>query len=201
MVLVYYIFSLYIAAMFIRQVKKKNSKSGKTFFQYQLAQASRIDGKVKQQSILYLGSEPLLADKENRKMLLDILQAKIFGQSILFTENYPSSIHELAEKYFEKFQIKYKDIDIEESVSIPPVKDKAQLETIDLNSLVVEDSRTFGGEYLCSQILEKLDLRTVLIHWALVKRRFRWRISVSSAGPFLLLRNIKPLSIYGTIVN
>jgi len=157
MVLVYYIFPAYIAVMFIRQVKKKNGKSGKTFFQYQLAQASRIEGKVKQQSILYLGSEPLLSDTENRKMLLDILQARIFGQSILFTEDYPVSIHELAEKYYEKFLIKYKDIDIEESVSIPPVKDKAQLETIDLNSLVVEDSRTFGGEHLCSQILEKLD--------------------------------------------
>jgi len=143
--------------MFIRQVKKKNTKSGKTFFQYQLAQASRIEGKVKQQSILYLGSEPLLADTENRKMLLDVLQSKIFGQSILFTEDYPTSIHELADRYFEKFQIKYKGIAIEESVSIPPVKDKAQLETIDVNSIGVEDSRTFGGEHLCSQILEKLD--------------------------------------------
>ncbi|MDT8431639.1 MAG: IS1634 family transposase [Bacteroidales bacterium] len=157
MELVYFNFPAYIAAMFIRQVKKKNAKSGKTFFQYQLAQASRIEGKVKQQSILYLGSEPLLSDTENRKMLLDILQAKIFGQSTLFTENYPGFIQELAEKYFEKFRIKYKGVDIQESVSIPPVKDKAQLETIDLNSLVVEDSRTFGGEYLCSQILEKLE--------------------------------------------
>ncbi|HEC44070.1 MAG TPA: hypothetical protein ENI20_14705, partial [Bacteroides sp.] len=92
--------------MFIRQVKKQNTKSGKVFFQYQLAQASRIEGKVKQQSILYLGSEPILADTENRKMVLDILQSKIFGQSILFTEDYPKSIHELAERYFEKFRIK-----------------------------------------------------------------------------------------------
>lgn len=149
--------SAYLAFMFIRQVKKKNTKSGKIFYQYQLAQASRIEGKVKQQSILYLGSEPLLVEAENRKMLLDILQAKIFGQSILFTEGYPKSIHELAEKCFEKFRIKYKDIDIEESMSIPPVKNKAQLETIDVNSIGVEDSRTFGGEHLCSQILEKLD--------------------------------------------
>jgi transposase len=143
--------------MFIRQVKKKNSKSGKIFFQYQLAQASRIEGKVKQQSILYLGSEPLLVDSENRKMVLDVLQAKIFGQSILFTGDYPKSILELADRYFEKFQIKYKDIALEESMSIPPIKDKAQLETIDVNSIGVEDSRTFGGEHLCSQILEKLD--------------------------------------------
>lgn len=148
--------------MFIRQVKKQNTKSGKTFFQYQLAQASRIEGKVKQQSILYLGSETLLADAENRKMLLDILQARIFGQSTLFTEDYPKSIHELADRYYEKFRIKYKDINIEEAVSIPPVKDKAQLETIDVNSIGIEDSRTFGGEHLCSQILEKLDFADFL---------------------------------------
>lgn len=156
--------------MFIRQIRKKNTKSGKTFFQYQLSQASRIEGKVKQQSILYLGSEPLLADNENRKMLLDILQAKIFGQPTLFTEDYPTFIHELAGLYFEKFQIKYKGISIEESVSIPPVKDKAQLETIDVNSIGVEDSRTFGGEHLCSQILEKLDFAHCLDSLGFEKR-------------------------------
>ena len=143
-----------------------------------MAQASRIEGKVKQLSILYLGSEPLLVDAENRKMVLDVLQAKIFGQSILFTSDYPKSILELADRYFEKFQIKYKDIAIEESMSIPPVKDKAQLETIDVNSIGVEDSRTFGGEHLCSQILEKLDLTHCLDSLGLIKRRLSWRISV-----------------------
>jgi hypothetical protein len=89
--------------MFIRQVKKQNAKNGKTFFQYQLVQASRIDGKVKQQSILYLGSEPLLSDDANRKMLLKTLQAKIFGQSLLFAEDYPLYIHEISEQYYGGF--------------------------------------------------------------------------------------------------
>jgi hypothetical protein len=52
--------------MFIKQVKKQRSKDSKVFFQYTLAQTSRINGKVKQSNILYLGSDRLLEDKNNR---------------------------------------------------------------------------------------------------------------------------------------
>lgn len=152
----------YIAAMFIRQVKKKNAKEGKIFFQYQLVQASRIEGKVKQQAILYLGSEPLLADNDKRKMLLDTLQAKIFGQSILFAKDYPEQIHKLTDKYYEKFKIKYKDLPMDKSISIPPKKEKAQIEPIDISSMEIEDSRTFGGEHLCVQVMDKLKFTSCL---------------------------------------
>lgn len=153
---------LYIAAMFIRVVKKKNTKEGKTFFQYQLVQASRIQGKVKQQAILYLGSEPLLSDNDKRKMLLNALQAKIFGQSMLFAKHYPDQIHQLANKYFEKFKIKYKDLPLDKSISIPPKKEKAQIEPKDISSMEIEDSRTFGGEHLCAQVMDKLKFSSCL---------------------------------------
>jgi hypothetical protein len=54
----------YLCNMFIRQVKKQNTKQGKIFYQYQLVQASRIDGVVKQRQVLYLGSELELNDKQ-----------------------------------------------------------------------------------------------------------------------------------------
>lgn len=146
--------------MFIRQVKKSNTKEGKTFYQYQLVQASRIEGKVQQRNILYLGSEPLLADAGNRKNLLDVLQALIFGQPILFADNYPKEITDLAAQYHNKFLIKYKDLDLGSAVSIPPQEKEPQTEAIALDSIEIEDSRTFGGEYLCSQIMEVLDLGT-----------------------------------------
>lgn len=146
--------------MFIRQVKKSNAKEGKTFFQYQLVQASRIAGKVQQRNILYLGSEPLLAEAGNRKNLLDVLQALIFGQPLLFAENYPKEITDLAVQYHNKFLIKYKDLDISSAVSIPPQEKEPETEAIALNSIEIEDSRTFGGEYLCTQIMEVLDLGT-----------------------------------------
>lgn len=148
--------------MFIRQVKKSNTKDGKTFFQYQLVQASRIEGKVQQRNILYLGSESLLADSGNRKNVLDVLQALIFGQPILFADNYPKEITDLAGQFHNKFLIKYKDLDIRSAVSIPPQEREPETEAIALNSIEIEDSRTFGGEYLCTQILEVLDLGTCL---------------------------------------
>jgi hypothetical protein len=120
--------------MFIREVKKKNSARGKIFYQYQLVQASRINGKVKQRNILYLGSEPLLSDADARKKLLDLLQAKIFGQSLLFAKDYPEEVVALAGKLYEKFLLKYKDIPLDSAVSIPPVENQAQMETIDIES-------------------------------------------------------------------
>lgn len=144
--------------MFIRQVKKKNASSGKTFYQYQLLQAARVNGKVKHQNILYLGSEPMLADKITRKKVLDLLRAKIFGQSQLFAKDYPNEIVALAESYYQKFLIKYKDVPIETALSIPPIESQAQMESIDVHSIEIENSRTFGGEHLCGQMLEMLAL-------------------------------------------
>ena len=73
--------------MFIRVVKKQRSKDSKTFYQYTLVQSTRVDGKVKQRAILYLGSSPLLADKDNKKKVLVALKAKIFGTAELFPKN------------------------------------------------------------------------------------------------------------------
>lgn len=75
--------------MYIRKIKKKQSKNSKAFFQYSLAQTMRIDGKVKQNIILYLGSDQALADDKNRKQVLEILKSKIFNptcQKYLITD-------------------------------------------------------------------------------------------------------------------
>ena len=160
MVLVRLVPFCYLWHMFIREVKKKNTANGKTFCQYQLVQASRIVGKVRQRNILYLGSDPLLQDPVKRKMLLDVLQARIFGQSLLFAKDYPPEITGLAEGFHEKFRIKYKGITPDSVVSIPPLESEAHLETIDLNSIEIAGSRTFGGEHLCSQVMEVLDLKS-----------------------------------------
>jgi hypothetical protein len=76
--------------MFIREVKKQRSKDSKTFYQYNLVQTSRIEGKVKQNVILYLGSDPLLAEKINQKTVLNILKSRIFRQPGLFPDDAPN---------------------------------------------------------------------------------------------------------------
>jgi hypothetical protein len=66
--------------MFIREVKKQRSKNSQVFHQYNLVQAARVDGKVKQRVILYLGSDQAMRDKNNRNKVLDVLKSKIRPQ-------------------------------------------------------------------------------------------------------------------------
>ena len=96
MVLVYIGTLPYIWVMYIRQVKKRNVKNGTVFLQYTLAQTYRIEGKVKQNNILYLGSNPLLDLKENRSIVLAILKSKIFGQTDLFPSKGSKDLVQLA---------------------------------------------------------------------------------------------------------
>jgi transposase len=147
--------------MFIREVKKQRSKDSKVFYQYTLAQAARIDGKVKQRAILYLGSDPLLKDKENRGIVLGILRSKIFGQDDLFPSNPPKHLLDLALSYYNKYCIKY-DQEDQQAASVPPPVAKAEFHNIDIKGMEVGDVKTFGAEHLCKQVLDKLELKKVL---------------------------------------
>ena len=143
--------------MFIRQVRKQRSKNSKIFYQYTLAQTSRIDGKVKQRAILYLGSDPLLESKSNRTVVLDILKSKIFGTKNLFDSQGDKTLENLALSYFEKYCIKYGQDDLP-AVSIPPSPEKAEFHNVDILGLQVHDVKSFGAEHLCKQMLDKLQL-------------------------------------------
>ena len=145
--------------MYIRSIKKQRSKDSKVFYQYSLAQTYRTDGKVKQRSILYLGSDPILADKQNRSLVLEMLKAKIFGEVTLFPKNPPRELLELAEGFYEKYCLKYGDAPVKNAVSIPPAPALAEYHNIDLKGLEIKGVKTFGAEHLCKQTLEKLQLK------------------------------------------
>ncbi|MCK5102279.1 MAG: IS1634 family transposase [Cyclobacteriaceae bacterium] len=147
--------------MFIREVKKQRSKDSKVFYQYTLAQAARVDGKVKQRAILYLGSDLLLGNKQNRVVVLGILKSKIFSQEDLFPSDPPKHLLALALSYYEKYCIKYGQDD-RQAASIPPAPDKAEFHNIDIIGMQVNDVKTFGAEHLCSQVLDKLQLQECL---------------------------------------
>lgn len=151
----------YLWNMFIREVKKQRSKDAKAFYQYNLVQTSRIEGKVKQSVILYLGSDPLLTEKENQKIILNILKARIFRQDALFPEGAPQPLQKLGEAFYEKYLIKYGE-PVTDQVSIPPAPDRAEMHQVDIKGLEVSDVKSFGAEHLCKQVTEKLKLRECL---------------------------------------
>lgn len=145
--------------MFIRVVKKQRSKTAKIFYQFNLVQAARVDGKVKQRVILYLGSDPLLQDKTNRNIVLSVLKSKIFKQQSLFPDNVPQYLVDLALSYYKKYCIKYNQSD-QQKVSVPPAAQKADFHQIDLKGAEIREVKSFGAEHLCKQVLDKLNLKT-----------------------------------------
>jgi len=147
--------------MFIRQVKKQRSSTSKVFYQYTLVQAARVNGKVKQRSILYLGSDKLLENEDNRKSVLAILKSKIFKQPELFPQDVSGELKRLALQYYDKYCIKYEQ-DEENPTSIPPPPEISEFHHIDIKGLEVEDVKEFGAEHLCRQMLDKLRLGAYL---------------------------------------
>ncbi|TQM40018.1 IS1634 family transposase [Flavobacterium branchiophilum] len=147
--------------MFIRVVKKQNSKEGKVFYQFMLAQNSRINGKVKQSNILSLGSDIELLNNDIKNEVLVLLKAKIFNQELAFPVQNKTSI-DLATKYFEKFQIKFaQNTDYSEVVSSPPKHDGSDYQEIDVASIDVVASKSFGAENICNLMYEKLGFEQI----------------------------------------
>ena len=142
--------------MFIRQVKKTNAKQGKVFYQYQLVQASRIDGKVKQNQVLYLGSDKAMDDKQVRVDVLMQLQSKIFKQNLLLND-FSEVSQNLANQYYQKYLIKYDTIPVGNKIVIPQIDTNVDFQLVDIKSVNIENNKTFGSENLCKQIAEKLD--------------------------------------------
>ena len=170
--------------MFIRVVKKQRSPSSKAFYQFNLVQAERIDGKVKQRVILYLGSDPLLRDPDNRKIVLHILKARIFGQPELFPDHPPQELVELAERYYEKYRLRYEQ-QPDQAPSVPTARRQADYQSVDVNGVTNRQTRTFGAEHLCSQVLDKLRIKEALLEQGMSQDQATLAL-ISIAGRALL---------------
>ena len=147
--------------MFIRAIKKKNAKEGKVFYQFILAQSSRIGKKVKQSNILSLGSDIELLNSNIKNEVLALLKDKILGQKLVFPIDNPIS-NSLANKYFEKFQVKFSgEQNYDEVVSSPPKHDGSDYQEIDVASIDVVASKSFGAENICNLMYERLGFEQI----------------------------------------
>ncbi len=138
--------------MWIKQIKKQNSPDGKVFYQYQLTRSARLEGKVRHISLLYLGSHPVLADKQNRRMLARMLDDRITGQGSL--EEGPAELRELAEQYYQTYLIKHPE---------HPPQGKAgdataRYDLVNLASTRASGAREIGCEWMMLQMARRLGL-------------------------------------------
>lgn len=146
----------YTCCMWIKQIKKQNSAKGKAFYQYQLTQSSRIEGKVQHIAVLYLGSHPLLHEKTNRKILARLLKSRINGQASL--EEASEELIKLADEYYEKYLIKNPDNQPVKKSKEAPIT----YEEVKLSSTQVENTREIGSEWMVRQMADYLDVTGAL---------------------------------------
>ena len=156
------VFALFVyCGMFIRESHKKNTKTGKSFKQYNLVANYRIGKKTKQKYILYLGYDKLLEIKANRDILADLLENKINGNVAISDEmiNAPKELIDLSDHFYQKYLYKNRS---KEEIEKENKEYEARFETVDTESTKVIDCREIGAESISKNMLDRIGLQDFL---------------------------------------
>ena len=147
--------------MYIRKVKTKNKKTNKEYSTYRLVKNVRERGVPKQIILISIGKLEGIKD-EQLKPLSKRIDELYNHQSTLLTENLTSKIEELA--YYFAQKLIQKDFNNRKSLKSDNkefTEEKHYLE-IDINSTIGKTSKQIGGEYLCKQAIEELEIDKLL---------------------------------------
>jgi transposase len=147
--------------MFIKKIDKSNRKNGKDYYTYRLCESYRIDGKVRHRSLLNLGKLENIP-REQHKLLCDRVEEKLNGVNSLFS-NIPVNIEKEAEYFYRRIlHEKLLDCKVVEPIEATDIY-TADIQSVDINSIVNEDSRTMGGEWLSKQMSDGCGLSSLLL--------------------------------------
>lgn len=138
--------------MFIKAIPKTDKTTGKSYNYYRLCESYRLGDKTRHRNILSLGTLVELIDKKDFKFLADRIEQLLGGKPSLFA--CPVVVEKLAQKYCRQI-IEGKLVD-----RLPPPQTAKNLETVDLDSVAIENVREIGSEWMCCQTLNQLGLRT-----------------------------------------
>ena len=138
--------------MFIKEIVKKNQTSDKTFTCHRLMESVRTPRGPRHRKILNLGKLDLA--KEDWKTLANHIEEIISGQRSFITPS--PHIESLAQHYAQLLRRK-------EMKSVP-VSEEHDWETVDLNSLSQNESRTIGAESVGYEAFQRLGFPRMLSH-------------------------------------
>lgn len=137
--------------MFIRRVPHKNKKTLKSYYTYKLVESVRTERGPRQRDILNLGVDFDLP-KDQWKDLANCIEGIITGQKPLF--DYRRKIQSLAAKYAKTI--------IRQQASVVAEGEDADYETVDVNSVDNEQSRSVGAEYVVYETIKELEIEGML---------------------------------------
>jgi len=144
--------------MFIKKIDKSSSKTGKSYYTYRLCESYRIDNKVRHRNILNVGKLEHIK-KEEFKLLCDSIEQKVKGVNPLFSI-LPDNVEKESELIYRRIlNERLLDCTINaDTSSIDEEPENRDIRKVDVNSIIHEDSRTFGGEWLSKQMLDDCGL-------------------------------------------
>jgi len=142
--------------MFIKQIVKKNTSSGKTFIHYRLVESYRIGEKNRHRTIHNLGDVPELENPQNRKTLANRIEEILSKQESIFPIN--PNLERLAQKFAAQI------VDNQSIRQQQPAKQSGGVDykTVDLNSLQSDNVREIGAEWMCKNVAEQLKIKEFL---------------------------------------
>jgi len=144
--------------MFIRKTTKVDSKNGKSYSAYYLAESIRTDRGPRQKVLLYMGSKINLPEAEH-KLLAQRIEEIIFGQDLLMP--YSEVIERLAQMYASQVIRRLSEVvtDFSETVTDPETKiPEEDFVTIDVNTMEKFEPRSIGAEHLLLKMSHQLQL-------------------------------------------
>jgi len=147
--------------MFIKRIDKSSVKTGKSYYTYRLCESYRIDNKVRHRNILNVGKLENIR-REDFKLLCDRVEQKVKGVNPLFS-TLPENVEREAEFIYRRI-LHERLLDCKAGAASPAMDAEPEaaecqdIQKVDINSVIYEDSRTFGGEWLSKQMLDSCGL-------------------------------------------
>ena len=147
--------------MFIKTIVKTDKKTGKRYDYYRLCESYRLSGKPRHRTIITLGSLEKLEFKEERKLLADRIEDMLKGTNSLFLDTEKPHIENYAKKFYSKI-VSQKLYDVKKNKYQEQSDYSSDYQNIDLNSLITENAKEIGAEWLVSQAIKQLEIDKML---------------------------------------
>jgi hypothetical protein len=139
--------------MFIRQTRTNNTAIGESYFTHRLVRSERVQGKVRQVTILNLGRH-FPFERDDWPLLCQRIEQILSGQNVLAVSEWPEDIERAAQRFAASIL----------AVSVPdqPVQDPAKAQPdfveVDVDSIQQTQPRSVGVEHLGLYALSQLGL-------------------------------------------
>jgi len=148
--------------MFVKEIKKQNKNSDKSYTYYRLVHSYKVGNKNRQQIIVGLGKLENI-DRQHHKLLADRIEEIITGNSaLLFPDIERSSEIEETAQFFAEKIIKEKLFVGAKKVKSLTKEVKQNYQNVDIETVEQIESKDIGGEWLVKQSFDALGVDEIL---------------------------------------